>query len=302
MSRSAVTIAYDGPALAGGVMDVRDLAPALLAAGQLIDAANSVMHGDKVRVSVQVVATGTGSFEIGLQVVETITSQIVALFTSPGATAAAALATFVFGTPAHKGIIWLIKRTRGKKPEKIERVSDATVRLTIDKETFEVPVTLLRLYQDMGVRVAAQRLIEQPLQKEGIDTFEVREGSTKILTVNKSEAGSFSRPEIPDEMLVDEVRRSAYSIISLAFKEENKWRLNDGNNPISAAIEDDDFLRRVDDNQIAFAKGDLLICDVRVTQKRTDSGLRTEYTVVKVVEHRPAARQIPFDFKETETD
>jgi hypothetical protein len=165
--------------------------------------------------------------------------------------------------------------------------------LTIDGEVIEIPMPLLRLYQDIPVRVAAQKLIEQPLQKSGIDSFEVRESGKPIITITKDEASYFSRPELPDETLVDEVRRSAYSIISLAFKEENKWRLNDGNNPISVAIDDSDFLARVDNNQVSFTKGDILICDVHIVQKRTDQGLRTEYTVIKVVDHRTAARQLP---------
>jgi hypothetical protein len=52
-------------------------------------------------------------------------------------------------------------------------------------------------------------------------------------------------------------------------------------------------LQKVDSNQIAFAKGDILICDVKITQKRTSDGLKTEYVVEKVVEHRPAWRQLP---------
>ena len=104
----------------------------------------------------------------------------------------------------------------------------------------------------------------------------------------KPEAAFFARPQVPDQTLVDDTRRSAFSIISLAFKEENKWRLNDGTNAISAAIEDADFLGKVDANQISFSKWDILLCDVRVVQKQTDSGLKTEYTVIRVVEHRQA--------------
>ena len=36
----------------------------------------------------------------------------------------------------------------------------------------------------------------------------------------------------------------------------------DGNTQISALIEDPDFQQRVDQNLIAFAKGDILVCDV----------------------------------------
>jgi hypothetical protein len=44
MSVATASIAHDGPALADGALHVRDLAPVLLAAGQLIDAANSVLN------------------------------------------------------------------------------------------------------------------------------------------------------------------------------------------------------------------------------------------------------------------
>lgn len=46
MSQTTFSIAYDGPLLHDGGMDVRDLAPALLSAGQLFDAANAVLNGE----------------------------------------------------------------------------------------------------------------------------------------------------------------------------------------------------------------------------------------------------------------
>jgi hypothetical protein len=138
--------------------------------------------------------------------------------------------------------------------------------------------------------------VEAPLQKDGIDSFEVRENRTTVVRVEKTEGIFFAKPSVPDETLIDDVRKSAYSIISLAFKEDNNWRLHDGTNVISASIADDDFLSKVDNNQIAFSKGDILVCEVRVTQKQTEQGLRTEYTVEKVIEHRSAARQLPLPF------
>jgi hypothetical protein len=296
MSRATTSIVYDGPALRDGAMDVRDLAPALLAVGQLFDAVNSVLNGDSARVRVQVTAHETGSFQIGLEVVQTLEEHLVALLTRRDVLAASVLVTFVFGTPAQNGLMWVIKKCRGKTPTKIERLSDSTVKLVIDGETFEAPVQLLRIYQDVAVRAAAQKLIEEPLSKEGIDIFEIREQKQSVLRVEKKEAQFFARPAIPDETLVDEVRRSAYSIISLAFKEDNKWRLNDGNNAISASISDEEFLQKVDSNQISFSKGDILLCDVKVIQKQTDQGLKTEYTVIRVLEHRPAVRQLPLPF------
>jgi len=275
-------------------MDVRDLAPAMLALGQLFDAANSALNGDSARIRVQVKATEPGCFQITFEVLQTLGAQIASFLSGPSVTAAANLVGLVVGIPTGViGLFGLIQKLKGGKLDAATPLADNTVRVTIGTESLDIPVTLLRLYQDVAVRAATQKVIEEPLNKEGIDSFEARRGAKSVVKVSKEQAVFFIKPEIPDTTLVDDTRRSAFSIISLAFKEDNKWRLDDGSNAISATIEDADFLDKVNANQISFSKGDILICDVRVVQKQTDAGLKTEYTVVRVVEHRPAARQLP---------
>ena len=253
-------------------------------------------HGFQPRsatVKVSVKATGQGSFEISFDVVQNIASQITSFFAGEHIVGALNLKEIVFGSA---GLIWLIAKFRGRKPDRIERLSDSHVRITIGSETFDVPLALVRLYQDLAVRTAAQKVVADPLRREGIDTFEVRENRQSVLVVQKTEAVYFEKPQSPPETLVETTRRAAFSIISLAFKEDNKWRLYDGNTQISALIEDEAFLARVNANLIAFAKGDILICDVRITQQQTGEGLSTEYVVEKVIEHRPALRQLPLPF------
>ncbi|WP_428491786.1 hypothetical protein [Rhodopila sp.] len=294
MSRAEFTIAYDGPALREHAMDVRDLAPAMLGLGQLFDAANTILNGDIARVKVQVKATEPGCFQITFEVIQTVGEHLMALLTGPGITAANNLVGLLVGVPTMGvGLIGLIKRFKGGELDKVEPLPENIVRLISGTEQIDVPTALLRLYQDIAVRTAAQKVIEEPLRKEGINSFEVREKTREIVRVTESEASYFAKPHIPDATLVDDTRVTAFSIISLAFKEDNKWRLNDGTNAISAAIEDAGFLSKVDTNQISFSKGDILLCKVRVVQKQTDGGLKTEYTVVQVIEHRPGIRQIP---------
>lgn len=48
------------------------------------------------------------------------------------------------------------------------------------------------------------------------------------------------------------------------------------------------FQHRVDNNEVSFAKGDILLCDLRTVQWQVQSGVRTEYEVVKVIKHTPA--------------
>lgn len=87
-----------------------------------------------------------------------------------------------------------------------------------------------------------------------------------------------------------------------AFKEDNKWRLHDGNSQISATIEDKDFLYKVDHQQISFTKGDVLVCQVRVTQTQTGGGLKTEYAVIKVEEHIRSPQQMDLLIEEPKDD
>jgi len=60
------SVSYDGDALTQNTMDVRDLAPALLALGQSFERVNSLSNGDRASVSLRIRATKPGSFEVVL--------------------------------------------------------------------------------------------------------------------------------------------------------------------------------------------------------------------------------------------
>ena len=293
MSQTAFSIAYDGPAVESGSMDVRDLAPALLAVGQLFDAANLALNGEKATIGVNVQATTEGSFEVVLDVVQRTASQLVSIFSGDEITAALQLKEVVLvGGAGVVGLIGLVKKLRGRSPRKIEKIDDDSVRITHGSETIDVPLKLLRLYSDVNVRDALGRFIKEPLDKDGIDIVEIRQEGASVESISVEESDYFGRPDVPDEVLVQSTSTTAYSIISLAFREENKWRLHDGNAVISVQIADEDFLRKVDASLISFAKGDILICKVETIQRRVGVDLKTEYRVLEVIEHKPAARQL----------
>lgn len=293
-SSASFTVSYDGDALQTHQMDVRDLGPALLSLGKLFDEANRVLNGEKVSIKVQVKAHQAGSFEILFEAVQTISSQLSCFLTGDFVTSALNLKELLFAGGA--GLIWLICKLRGKTPNKIKDLKNGMVRIELEDESFQVPINLMRLYQDLPVREATQDVLN-PLERNGIDSFTAKEGDKTLVSVDKESLKYFKPPEAQDELISQHEVVASYSISSLSFKEGKKWLLYDGNSIASMLVDDEEFLEKVNKNLISFSKGDTLLCHVKVTQYKTSKGLKNEYVVIKVIKHQKSSRQIslPFD-------
>ncbi len=100
-------------------MNVRDLAPALMAVGSFFDEANHIANGDHASISVNVQATSPGSFEIAFEVIQNVgaTNTLQAGVGDFISTAADLKELLIGGSvTATAGIIWLIKTLRGRTP------------------------------------------------------------------------------------------------------------------------------------------------------------------------------------------
>ncbi len=288
-TQAQLEILFDGPALADGSMNVRDLAPSMLGIGELFESANRILNGTQTSVNINVKATSSASFHI---IYEVIQSQSVTglPFQEIIATALKTHALLFGGQGILVTLFFLIRWLRGRRPH-VEKINDDLFKLTLNGETYEVPLALLRLYQDTVVHRALANIV-RPVKEQGIDLFEVRDNNRKLLqSVTKQEVDWFDVPDF-QEPLLDETRRYAFSIVSLAFKEDNKWRLTDGQVTYSVLMKDAEFQRKVDTNEEVFAKGDVLICDLHTIQWQIQGGVKTDYEVTKVHDHKHA-RQLP---------
>ena len=267
-----------------------------MAVGSLFESTNELLNGDRAAVNINVRATSSGSFHILFEILQ---NSGVNSITDVISTANQIVTLIIGSGTIAVGLFALVKWLRGRSP-RVEQINEGMFRLTLENgESYDIPAELLRMYQDANVRAALAGIV-RPVKEEGIDALEIREQDDAIIEVTKSDVEYFDAPQL-QELILDETRTQAFSIISLAFREGNKWRLTDGQATFSVSMIDKDFQQRVDNNELAFAKGDVLVCDMRTVQWQTIQGLKTEYEIVSVNRHLPA-RQLSLPGMDDESD
>ena len=291
MTGITLNLTYTGRALEDGSMNIRDLVPVLLSVNDMFQTAAHLVYDKDMRTSVQVNAFQKGSFSIDLTLVQDIFQQITSFFDSQEANGLLNLKEYLLGGAA--SLFWLIKKIKGRKITKATTENDQT-RIECDGDVIIIPTVVYHLSQDVVIRNHVETILK-PLQQDGIDGFEIRDKDQPIFHVDKEEEPFFranTSDLIHPPMAVHEFEKY-FTLVTVTFKEGNKWKLHDGTGQISAIILDEDFLRRVEESQIAFAKGDQLRCLVRLKEYRITAGIRNEYEILRVVDHKTALKQPP---------
>lgn len=286
-SKATVDIAYVGPALVGR-MDVRELAPALLMMGALLEDANRVLNGDASKVRVLVKSDfRTGSFQVGLEVIQSLLDTAKALLEIGKHVDAVRLLEYIgFAASGSASLIALIKWLRGRKIENITVLGDGCVNIIVkgDDNNITVDQKVFQLYKDEKVRTDADGLVA-PLDRDGIEHLTISNAGEEIETIEKDERPYFAVPEVGLQELPDSTFTANYRIMSAAFEPQIKWRLFDGTNKIMASIKDKAFLRDVEAGLVTFTNGDAIKARMRLRQWTGPEGLKSEFEVVEVVEH-----------------
>jgi hypothetical protein len=255
-------ISYQGDALAEHTMDVRDLAPALIALGELFNRSNSLLNGEVVSVSLKVRATNPGSFEL-LLVLATVYQATTQFMTGDLITSAVNLKGLIFGnSKIRESLFSVFKKFKGTKPTVIEAKDGVTLKAN-NIELF-VPTEVFRLYKDKEINRLAQ-VVVNPLLRNGIDKMVVKDNGRETETINKKDADNFTPLSVTDGKTSENITpEMALKLVSPTFSlTKHKWRLDDGSGPRWYSIEDQNFLDEVRNHKRRFGFGDYLICRVR---------------------------------------
>jgi hypothetical protein len=290
-------ITYDGTALENHEMDVRALAPALLAVGDLLENANRVLNGDNAKVSINVRGSmKTGSVAIDFSSAQTILSQIVDLFSSKEVTAAATILALL-GMSAKDlgvGMIQVIKWLRGRKITSIRTVGQKAI-ISVDDEALETEAKVIDLLRDYQLRLALEAMLE-PLEKEGIDTLAIGSDTMFREVITSSQRPWFIAPPPAAQELDQITYEKTLQIERIEFNKENKWRFTDGSSSFYAVITDPAFLDKIATGSAAFSASDTLKVRIVEHQRLEEGKLKSSYQISQVFDHQKTVAQIALDF------
>jgi len=294
MSTGRFHIVFDGPAFDEHEMNVRDLAPALLAVSDIFDEINRITFDSRYKVGINVRASfKTGSFltELGAHATE-----IIDFFKYNETAGAVANMMSIFGipgvAPVGYSLLKFIRWVRRRKITRVVELAGGKVRVEIDGDAVEVERAIIELFKSQKLRKAFEDLIANTLRKNGIDTVGFGDAEAKtFISIPREEGPSFIADEPEDEPIGTSTRRAHLQLISPCFQEGNKWRFSDGSVSFHAEIRDMIFLGKVMRGEAAFAKGDILDVEMTETQALTAKGLSTERFIEHVYGQRNPIRQ-----------
>lgn len=293
MSEAHTTIAYLGEKVQGGQMDVKDLAPALLAVGKLCERAHKLINNSDEGVSVLVKKVKAGSFEIDLSVVSSFLGQTETLFEEDVCKTAEELLSFIglseetvdkasLGVGGVLPVIGIYKSIKGRKiKEIIHEGKDVKVK-TFKGDEVTTTEEAWKLYQDSIMRHNMAEIVS-PLEQEGIDSLEVRKDGESIESIDENHLSYFTNILKEEETINEERSETMLRVDSLHITDVGrKWRFSTIGKysiNITASIIDKDYLEKVKRGEVTFKNG-VCIKGILITKHIVQDGReKTEYEI-----------------------
>lgn len=279
------TVKFNGEAVESNEMDVDELATSLLGMSTVLENANIVLNGKNSKVFVKV----HSSFRPGSFIVD-----IATFFTSDGITALVNIGEIIgFGAPMTGALIWLFKRTKGKKILSKKQIQGEENKYEITVENCENPLIIngdvIAVYENAQVRRGLANVV-YPLKNVGISDITFLKNGEVVETILRDEREYFSLIESES---IDKKEDIDYFLITQSNFEgkQTGWRLSFGDSILSdknpdfpVKITDNDFLQRVKTHEIKISNEGTIIKAryIKTTQKL--ERLTVSWEILQVLE------------------
>lgn len=297
VSKHSFQMVYDGGPVAGHTMDVHDLAPALIAMGDLCVEGNRAINGASAKINVLVKSDFEHKcFLINLEIVQhllTIGSATQDLLNNPDVKEAKEILEWLglLGTPPGLGL-WGYLKFRGKRQEKsVENLNDGDVAIKFegDNNTIVIQKTIYKLSRSAKVMGSAAKMLE-PISRGAADKLEFRDDGKTRVTTDKHSAEEIIEyyDSIEDDKSEPQTMTVPLRIRSPVFDVHDKmWDFMLFDNKISADISATSIAAD------AIARGgsainDLYRVKLQVIERHTPGGqTKFDYKILEVLEFRP---------------
>lgn len=282
------SLTYKGPALSEGRIRVRDLAPALIALGDLFQVAREVAEPDAPPIHLEVRAFEDGSFRSAL--VAVMEGAGLALLSDP-ANALSNLITLV-GDP-QLGVFGILKRIGGRISSLTRNDDGSTTITTENGDVYNFPNATKPVFNILEAprgRDAAHTVLE-PLRKQGITEAELTTPELGSLELTEDAAAVLDQleekleDETDAEPIIDTTFEAFVSPITFSFDSRTKWRLQMGDQRISAKFADDEYMAKFHRHEEGIYEDDTMVVKIRMRQWATEIKKSIDYSIVKVIKH-----------------
>ena len=307
MSSEKIRIRYDGPALAKHSIDVDELAPALLALGDLCKLANNKFNGNRATIKVFVSANvEQNCFELNLELIQTLVSQIKSITSDEDVAAVKDLLEWLgiivaVSVPTVMGLFKFLKTLGGRKIESIEpRTKEdgnvVQVKIEGDNNRVHVHSNTIELLKEPRVAEKFKKTIK-PLAQEGYETLEFESDDGRKEEITKEEAKKILDVEaVPQLLLIEDdapqMVTAWITVYSPVYEINAKnWRFEYGGRHEVIDISETNIAEK------AIRRGGALVNDtykvvLEITQTKTPTGkYKNHYKIKEVVEFHPAQFQ-----------
>lgn len=290
--KGALSLRWTGPALDSGAMPARELATALIGFADALASTSRFLEPDAEPPSADIQALQDGSFTVHIIVQDpSLVERAMDLLTGRETGAAVNAVTIVAALTA--AIRFSVKRV-GRAVRSRRQISPQVTRIEFDDGTaIEVPHAAVDLADDLSFNSGMARAVA-PVDRDGVTGLEVTPRGADTVRVDKPHAGAFALGGPAGEGVSSvNTYETVVTPVRIAFADRSRWHVTDGGGPFWVDLADKEFTDRVRSGDVAFRAGDRFRVHMRVTQyERQDGRLRAEHVIEKVLDHRPAGRQL----------
>lgn len=301
MKVTNLIIKIKGPNVSEGI-DVFDLAPSLLAMGEVIREANEIIGLPKRELGINIRPFEKGSFiiDIGL-FAETNLQQIMQFLNSDTVTYIKQILELIglinISGSGIFSLIQLLKWLKGR-PRKIERLESGQVRYTNSQgDIIIVNGKVDKLYNKPTI-IENVYLGHRPIEKEGIEEIEssLKDDPTtkvqsnkediKALRISSEIAEGLEEIDVPDREVNLTFKRGSFE------GDPTNWSFRLNKDIITAMIKDREFIRKLEDGRIRPNHVDTFKVILRERKKmRGQKYLSSTYEIIKIVKYEKGPLQ-----------